>query len=94
MRNIFMDKYSIVVYACLGSIIIWVFLKAFGIINTPTIFELFPLLAGALASGAAYGKFATTLRHIERKTNQIPSVKDRLTKIETTCELTHKRKIK
>lgn len=87
-----MDKLSLVFYFCLASIIVWVFLKAFGVFNTPALVEMFPLLAGSVAAGVGFGKLATTLRHIEKSLKQISPLRDRMTKIETTCEITHKRK--
>jgi hypothetical protein len=90
-----MDRWSIIVYACLASIILWVILKSVGIINTPILIELFPLIAGAVAGGAAFGKFGTTLKHIDSRTKQIVKeispIRDRLTKIETTCKIHHKK---
>jgi hypothetical protein len=90
-----MDKYNIIVYGCLGSIILWAILKALGVFNTPVIIEVFPLIAGAVAAGIGFGKFGTTLKHIDSRTKrivkEISPIKDRLTKIETTCKIHHKK---
>jgi hypothetical protein len=92
MHIIYMDKLSLIFYICIASIIVWALLKAFGVFNTPVLVEMFPMIAGSVAAGVGFGKLATTLQHMEKRLKKIDPLRDRMTKIETTCNINHRKK--
>ena len=87
-----LDKWSIIVYLLIISVVVWFFLKSVGVIHSPAFIELYPFFALAVGGGIAYGKITTTLKHISRRVNRLPEMNERLTKMETTCDITHRRK--
>ncbi len=89
MRNIA----DIIVYAFLFSIIVWVLAKAFGLINSPALVEMYPYIALAITATVAYSKLtynqaklSTDQKHMMKSVEQIPQILERLTRIEAKCE--------
>lgn len=87
-----MDWKSAVFYLLMLSIVIWFILKVTGILQSPTLIELYPWFAVAAGAGIAYGKMSSALKNINHKLNDLKDVPQRLSNIETTCKITHKRK--
>ncbi|MCX6774929.1 MAG: hypothetical protein NTY99_02445 [DPANN group archaeon] len=86
------DWKNITFYALIVSVIVWFALKSLGIIHSPTLVELYPWFAIASGAGIAYGKFTETLKNIKTELDDLKELNGRLTNLETTCKLTHKRK--
>lgn len=86
------DWKSIIFYVLMLSVIVWFILKVTGILQSPSVIELYPWFAMAVGAGVAYGKITTTLKNINHKLAELKDIPQRLTHLETTCKLTHKRK--
>jgi len=86
------DWRNTVFYVLMASVVIWFVLKVLGVIHSPTLVELYPWFAIASGAGVAYGKITETLKNIKKDIDDFKSVSNRLTNLETTCKITHKRK--
>ncbi|MBW2966989.1 hypothetical protein KY362_00735 [Candidatus Woesearchaeota archaeon] len=57
--------YNILLYICTAVMLIWIFLKMAGVINTPEYIKMLPALAGVLGFIIAIGKFGNILGDIQ-----------------------------
>ncbi len=54
MKKDYTNIYTMIFWLSLSSILIWVILKVLGIINTPIIIELFPVISAVFGAGAFF----------------------------------------
>jgi hypothetical protein len=85
-----LEVWDLVILAGALTILIWAFLKAAGILHSPTWVEMLPYF-GASASiiGGAYklGKITRGIEHTEEKVSQILSLENRFNKVENEHHL-------
>lgn len=74
--------YTIVFWASLFSILAWVILKATGVINTPLLIQLFPIIGAVFAAGAFYQMSLDTRRIVLRLQHDTYSIDKRVAILE------------
>ena len=57
--------WDVLAWVALGSIVVWVLLKIFGIINTPLFLEYYPILAASYVFGWQMHKLETVAREVD-----------------------------
>ncbi|MBI1970411.1 hypothetical protein HYS47_01555 [Candidatus Woesearchaeota archaeon] len=77
------DVYTAIVWASLLSILIWALLKSFGIINTPDVIKMWPLVSAVFGAGAFFQKFLQLNEKVAMMEQRLTNVKTRLTIVET-----------
>lgn len=89
--------WDLLLYLGAGIILVWAFLKAFGVINSPVWFEILPYFGiGVSLVGGAYklGKIMNGIEYTNRKVNKLLEIGSRFEKLENEHNLCMEGKLK
>ncbi len=84
------DWLTVIFFVLMASVVVWVILKSIGILQSPTLIELYPYLAISFGAGAAYVKLLQIQKTVNKIEGHVPQLEGRMTAMETRCEERHK----
>ncbi len=80
MRERIMD---VLMWSAIASLLLWVFAKSVGWINSPVIIEQFPVVAAAFGAGIFYQQFKDMRKELAKLNDKLDVHNSRIMKLES-----------
>lgn len=81
--------WDLLAWIALGSIVVWALLKIFGVINTPSFIEYYPILAASYVFGWQMHKLENVAREVEGLKKFSGETIKEIHNIKTNCLVNH-----